>query len=387
MDQKKKKKNIWKIVLAVVLILLVAVAAVVWHLYSQIAPALDEGSAGTLEQQIDPEALEANGERFYNLLLLGIDYDDDATDRDYAEGNGLTDVIMYVQIDRDSGKINIFQIPRDTYYGEDMGDGIKPIKGKLNEVFAHGPDKENKINNLANMVGKLFQLPVDEYVTIDMKAFKTLVDNMGGVEMYVPWDIVSVDKKTQKEDIVCKKGLHTVDGRTAELILRNRNYGTADYQRLKTQQYFYASVLKTFLNEYTIADYYSTCKVVAHYINTSLDITEIWGLYSTMLNVKPEDIYVVRAPGGTAHINGHEWVYYVDRENCARILNEHFRKEENPIPAEKLGLITGENYLYGMNVDEGTTMGSVIEASEEGQAELEAQATEPGDNQEQEPAA
>lgn len=137
-------------------------------------------------------------------------------------------------------------------------------------------------------------------MVIDMQAFKTMLNNMGGIEMYVPWDIVTVDKVTGIENTVCTQGTHRISGDTAELILRNRNYSTADYKRLETQQYFYAALLKSLLNDYTLADYYSTCKVVAHYIDTSLDITEIWGLYATMLKVDPANIYIVRAPGGAA---------------------------------------------------------------------------------------
>ena len=248
-----------------------------------------------------------------------------------------------------------------------MGDGRKAIEGKINEVYANGPDQENLINNIANMIYKLYKLPVDDYVTIDMNAFKTMLNNMGGIEMYVPGTSSTVDKNTGKEDVVAKKGTHLISGDTAELILRNRNYATADYQRLETQQYFYAALVKTFLEDYTLADYYTTCKVIAHYINTSLDITDIWGLYGTMLKVQPENIYIVRAPGGAAHINGHTWVYYTDRENCARILNEHFRSPDKPVAAEDLGLATGYEYIAGSNVDEGRTMGSVMDAAQEGQ--------------------
>lgn len=360
-----------KLALVVLAVVLLAACGAVWYLYSQVAPALDEGEAGQLNQVKDPD-LEAEGDRTYNLLLLGIDYD---TDRDYAEGKGNTDVILYLQIDRDAGTVNAFQIPRDAYYGEDMGDGHKAIYGKINEVYANGPDQENLINNIANMLYELFRLPVDDYVTIDMDAFKTMLNNMGGIEMYVPWDIITVDSKTGKEDVVARQGTHLISGDTAELILRNRNYATADYKRLETQQYFYAALVKTFLEDYTLADYYTTCKLIAHYINTSLDITDIWGLYGTMLKVEPENIYIVRAPGGAAHINGHEWVYYVDRENCARILNEHFRSPDKPVAAEELGLATGYEYISGSNVDEGRTMGSVMDAAEEGQQALDASST------------
>ena len=115
----------------------------------------------------------------------------------------MTDMIMYVNFNVKEKKINMLQIPRDTYAGEDVGDGIKTNTGKINEVYANGPDQENKINNLANKIYELFKLPVDDYVLIDMQAFKTMLNNMGRIEMYVPWDIVTVDKETGHEDLVC----------------------------------------------------------------------------------------------------------------------------------------------------------------------------------------
>lgn len=375
--EKPGKKRLLKIIGIILAVIILASCGTVAFFYSQIASVFDEGDAGTLNQQTeDAEELniESGGDRFYNLLLLGIDYDSDDDGRDYANGKGMTDVILYLQIDRQNYTINAFQIPRDSYTGEDIGNGVKTQTGKINEVFANGPDQENKINNIANKIYDMFKLPVDDYITIDMKAFKTMLNTMGGIEMYVPWDIVTVDKETGKEDLVCKQGVHRISGDTAELILRNRNYSTADYKRLETQQYFYAALVKSLLNDYTLADYYNTCKVVSHYINTSLDITEIWGLYATMLKVQPENIYIVRAPGGSAHINGHKWVYYIDRNSCADILNEHFRSQENPVSAESLGLITGQTYLYGMNIDPGRTMGDVMQESEQGEAESDQQA-------------
>ena len=114
------KKNWIKILVIVVAVVLLAGCIAMAYLYSQIAPAFDEGEAGTLNQQTDPD-IESGGDRFYNLLMVGIDYDADDDGRDYAEGKGMTDVIMYVQIDRDSGKVNAFQIPRDTYAGGEVG--------------------------------------------------------------------------------------------------------------------------------------------------------------------------------------------------------------------------------------------------------------------------
>ena len=253
MEQNKKTRRRWPLILACVLLAVVlVVAGVAVYMYSQISAIFDTAEVGSLSQTQDPD-IEANGERFYNLLVFGIDYDADDSGRTYAEGKGMTDVILYVQIDRDTRKVNVLQIPRDTWYGDTMVGDITGYYCKINEVYANGPDQDHLVNNLANEIYELYKLPIDNYVYIEMDAFKTMIDVMGGIEMYVPWDIVYIDKDTKEEVLAVPQGRHKVSGDAAELILRNRNYTQSDYKRLETQQYFYAAVLDYFLNECTLA--------------------------------------------------------------------------------------------------------------------------------------
>lgn len=373
MEQHKKRRRRWPLVLiCVVLALVLAVAGVAAYMYSQISAIFDTGEVGSLSQTQDPD-IEANGERFYNLLVFGIDYDADDSGRTYAEGKGNTDVILYVQIDRDNRKVNVLQIPRDSWYGETMVGGITGYQCKINEVYANGPDQDHLVNNLANQIYEMYKLPIDNYVYIEMDAFKTMIDVMGGIEMYVPWDIVYIDKDTKEEVLAVPQGRHKVSGDAAELILRNRNYAQSDYKRLETQQYFYAAVMEYFLNECTLAGYYDTCRSIAPYLKTDLDITEIWGLYATMMQVEPSDIYVVRSPGGPLTIDPPRGgdptsVYYTDRDAMAQLLNEHFRDPEMPVEAELLNLPTGYEWPLGKNIDPGRTLGDVDQAIQDAES-------------------
>ena len=373
MEQHKKRRRRWPLVLiCVVLALVLAVAGVAAYMYSQISAIFDTGEVGSLSQTQDPD-IEANGERFYNLLVFGIDYDADDSGRTYAEGKGNTDVILYVQIDRDNRKVNVLQIPRDSWYGETMVGGITGYQCKINEVYANGPDQDHLVNNLANQIYEMYKLPIDNYVYIEMDAFKTMIDVMGGIEMYVPWDIVYIDKDTKEEVLAVPQGRHKVSGDAAELILRNRNYAQSDYKRLETQQYFYAAVMEYFLNECTLAGYYDTCRSIAPYLKTDLDITEIWGLYATMMQVEPSDIYVVRSPGGPLTIDPPRGgdptsVYYTDRDAMAQLLNEHFRDPEVPVEAELLNLPTGYEWPLGKNIDPGRTLGDVDQAIQDAES-------------------
>lgn len=358
-----KPWNWRKTALVVTAVILLSLLGIVLYMYSQVSAVFDQGEAGSLVQDTDPNIAE-NGDRFYNILLLGIDYDEDDTGRSYADGRGMTDVILYMQIDRDTGRVNILQIPRDSYTGPDIGGGVRSYTGKINEVYANGPDQQNLINNTANMLYRMFKLPVDNYVTIEMDAFKALLNAQGGIKMYVPWDIVHKDSQTGQESLLVSQGVHWVSGDTAEVILRNRNYAQADYKRLETQQYFYAALVRTFLEDYKLPDYYAACKNVAHYINTDLDITELWGLYATFTEIDPANIFIIRLPGGGTTMPEYPQYacYALDRDRTAEILNTYFRDADMPVEADRLEIATEEDgvtWPYGVTDDPGKTLGQV----------------------------
>ncbi|MGI5889170.1 MAG: hypothetical protein ACOX6J_07345, partial [Oscillospiraceae bacterium] len=65
-----------------------------------------------------------------NLLIAGVDWDETRTDK-------LTDVIIVANIDLEAGKINMLQIPRDTYVGEIV------YTGKINALYNWGLLDEN----------------------------------------------------------------------------------------------------------------------------------------------------------------------------------------------------------------------------------------------------
>lgn len=351
------RRKVLLVAICIILLLIIAVAATAMNMYHEVAEVFDPGEAGVLEVVEDPDIM-ANGERFYNILFVGIDYDPDDQDglHNYEDGKGMTDVIMYLQIDRDNGTVHILQIPRDSYVGETFSDGSQVPSGKINACYAYGPDEKNLINNLANKIYEQFKLPIDNFVTIDMASFKTLLNVMGGITMHVPWDIV--DKETGVLQVPA--GNHAVSGDLAELILRNRNYGSADYQRLETQQYFYAALVRTFLQDYNLKDYYTACKNIACYINTDLTLDELFGLYGTMTTLDPANIFVIRAPGGPiVEHNGHTWLYGIHRDAMANILNTYFRDENMPVEPDQLGLYNDWDFTMGVNVDEGKYLGSI----------------------------
>ena len=179
--RRRRKKNTGKtaakVLLCIVLVLGLAFGGIYWYVGS-IFNTGEMGSLAPPESGADalvPDELSGT----MNILVLGIDYStEDAVKRDPI---GQTDMILYVRVNGSDHTMTMLQIPRDTLVGEIGGSA-----GKINGIFANSADKENRVNTLAQYITKVFGLPIDDYVTIDMDSLREIVDVFGGIEVYVP---------------------------------------------------------------------------------------------------------------------------------------------------------------------------------------------------------
>ena len=271
-----------------------------------------------------------------NILVCGLDYEEDRTAM-------MSDVIMYVSLDIKNNKVSAFQIPRDTYIGDDVPTGGS---GKINGVYWHGKE-ENKIMNLIKVINDKLGLPVDHYVTLDMEAFIAMVDSIDyGLQMYVPYPIIIKDSETGKEETIIKEpGWYYVSGQTAERIVRNRNYPNRDIQRLEVQSYFYAAIIKNFTETLNISDFIKIMSRFTQYITTDMHWTKIASIaqfgfgvdYRDMTIIKPSlHGYDVIKTGNTTRTN----VLVCEEENWAELLNEYCRPHQEDKSADVLKMPT-----------------------------------------------
>lgn len=135
----------------------------------------------------------------------------------------LTDTIMVGVVDHDKKRITLMSVPRDFY-----------INGrKINEYYEFFG-----IQKLADQITKITNLTVDKYVIVDMQSFKTFVDKIGGVDVYVEKGLVDTLYPTEKkgyQTFSISKGLHHLDGNTALKYARSRE-STSDFDRARRQQ-------------------------------------------------------------------------------------------------------------------------------------------------------
>lgn len=255
-------------------------------------------------------------EKYVNFLVAGIDY---------VEGSGrakLTDVIMVANFDIENKKINVLQIPRDSYIGTEF-----TSSGKINEVY--GRKNGGGIDGLAKQLNKMLNMTIDHYVTITMDGFVRVIDKLGGVEVDVP-------RRIELEGLVLEPGLQTLSGFRSEKFVRNRSYANADLGRLEMQQIFLKALMSKIFGISKI-DILSLAPVLVKEITTDLTLGEMIGYYNSLLEVDKEtgvSFHVAPVTGafGNSKLS-------IMKKPLADILNEHFREHTVKVAADDLYIV------------------------------------------------
>ncbi len=313
----KRKKKI-KHILRTILILLVLTPVVVLgggYLYLNYALSGNNAGMGTLDSHVNTPK-EFKGD-VVNFLVCGIDFEEGRT-------HALTDMIMYVNFDAKNKKINMLQIPRDTYVGGELSNN-----GKINGVAAKGGGTD--ISLLANQIYKMFKLPIDYYLTIDMDSLKSIVDTFGGVEVYVPRDM-------EFEGSKLSQGYQTMNGAAAEFFVRCRHgngYATGDFARLEMQRFFYSGLFNR-LRSMTPNDIFKLFPVFLTYMKTNMDVMDMASVGVSALGVPSKNIMMCRLPeyaGAQRYKN--QSVNVIAEPETADLLNTYFRSYGEPVSAEQ----------------------------------------------------
>ncbi|SDS15717.1 LCP family protein [Actinoplanes derwentensis] len=161
-----------------------------------------------------------------NLLLLGSDSRAAEAGGDSPAGER-SDTIMLVHIAKGRDKAAIISIPRDSYVNVPAGGSWKGGKNKINAAFAFGGAELT-----ATTVRQLTGVVLDGAMIADFASIRNLVDSVDGVEVCVPYDVVSTFS-----DKVWKQGCHELDGDTAEEFMRQRyQVPGGDFGRMYNQQ-------------------------------------------------------------------------------------------------------------------------------------------------------
>ncbi len=226
------------------------------------------------------------------ILILGLDPRD---------ANMRSDTIMIMALNRKSGEISLFSIPRDMRV-QIPGHG----KDKINHAFAYGG-----IALTRETVEDFLNIDLDYYMTTDFDGFENIIDILGGIEM-------DVEKRMYYKGIDVlidlQPGLQHLDGDKALQYVRWRSDGEADFGRVRRQQEFLSALLQEMIAFKNIIKIPRLLPEIADNIKTDLELNQAILLANKLKNVDFEQINTFTLPGRGEKINGVDYVIPQEKE-------------------------------------------------------------------------
>ena len=349
--RKKKKKTPMWLPMAVTLAVLAVISGVVVYAVNMVNKVEDnlkpEENATSLVEEI--QTLEEYKGDVVNILVCGIDYEEGRAYSSDGSNDGMTDMILYCQFDIKGGALRMLQIPRNTLVTT-QNRKLTLSNGKTYAVSNYqinsvALSNGGSIAALADVIYDQYHLPIDYYVTIDMQALVEMVDNFGGIEVYIPRDMSYGGSKLLK-------GYRNLDGSSAEFFVRCRHgdgYANSDLDRLNMQRYFYAGLFKR-ARSMGVTDILNQLPLVfKNYIKTDMDISTIAKLVVSFLKIDSSNIILAQTPvfmgvpnvGKTDSFDGYSCVV-PDAGSIAALLNQYFCTYTGPIDVSEMHLVTDQ---------------------------------------------
>lgn len=328
----KRRPERLVVTLLSLLFLSTAVFATVKYVFR--APELDtdkpvvtpDGTASADADRTDtdePDALGRTRRKYcYNILVSGLDDD-----------NGCSDTNILVRFDVPNKRIDLVSLPRDTLLHNEYRNN------KLNFAYAKG-GTELLMEQIENLLG----IPVDFYVTVNLKGFIALVDQIDGVDFDIPINM-DYDDPYQDLHIHFTKGPRHLNGQEAMEVVRFRHnndgtgYGTEDIGRIGTQQAFLKAVAKQLLQIGNVKNIPALVDIFYTYVKTDLTTGNLVWLGNEALNIGTENIHFATLPGDGSGYYNKQSVYVLDAQATCDLVNEALNPYNEALTLEDMDIL------------------------------------------------
>ncbi len=237
-----------------------------------------------------------------------------------------TDLILFCRYNRGDNSLNVLQIPRDTKVENKRKDK------KINSAYGSSEDHKALFDEIEKVIG----IRPEKSVIVSFKAFRELIDVIGGVEVNVPIRMLYNDPyQNLKIDLL--PGPQLLDGRKAEMFMRFRQnddgsgYPNGDIDRVATQKKFYEAVAKKLLSGSTILKIPKLLAIISDNVETDFSLREIVDYAGDIPKLSAEKIKVHTLPGNGGYDDDGTSYFFCDEEKTKELMDEHFKVEKTKI--------------------------------------------------------
>src|ERR1700742_839912 len=317
--------------------------------------ALDLGSRDI----VDPNA-QFGDEDF---LVVGMDSRAGANGEMGAGGNedaggARSDTIMLVNIPANRKRVVAVSFPRDLAITPIQCEAWNPDSGEYGPLYDSDTKKwgprnvytETKLNStfafggpkcLVKEVQKLSGLSINRFIAVDFAGFAKMVDALRGLEVCSTTPLKDYELGT----VLAHSGRQLIDSKTALNYVRARNITTennGDYGRIKRQQLFLSSLLRSLISKETFFSLSKLNSVVNMFVSNSyvdnVKTKDLVQLGQSVQGMSAGHVSFVTVPTGVTDENGDEPPRTADmRALFDAIINDDPLPLENDQNAQALG--------------------------------------------------
>lgn len=227
------------------------------HMYFSIRGAIDTASGNN-----SATSAKIANRQPVSVLILGVDQ---GIEGRHDQGN--SDTLILATANPGKNKAIMTSIPRDTLVDVKGDPGDKYFMFRVNSAYEVGGSAAS-----IKTITSLLNTPIDYYLEVNMKALKSLVNAVGGVDVKVPFDF-------SYDWCDFHKGTQHLNGRHAVAYVRMRKEDPrGDYGRQERQRQVIEAVIKKAISVNTIANYRKLITIFKKYVKTNLTFNDMFAL-------------------------------------------------------------------------------------------------------------
>ena len=290
----------------------------------QPAVSVGDGDVSTPAEEPGVEPL-VRREQVYTVLLAATD----------VEGYR-TDTMMVMTYDVPNQKVGVVSIPRDTLVAR-SSENPKLVYGK--------GGVEQRVEDISQMLG----IPIDYYIKVNIKGFIRLVDNLGGIDFYVPCNM-NYDDPAQNLSIHYTQGQYHLSGQQAMEVARfrknNDGSGYTDVGRTQTQQKLLIALAKKVLSWSSLTKINSFVETFNKNVSTDLSLNDMLYFASQAVNVDlSSGVETATLEGrGDAVYRKYTYCYELDPEKTVETVNRLLNPYTREMSLDDMNIAKAQSY-------------------------------------------
>ena len=265
--KRNRTRKILGLLLGAAILLNVGIyGSIAWKYYQDVVSIVPEDKVDPTAKSVKIAQEDPKDEDVFNVLLVGTD------SRDPNSDMGRSDSMMLVSFNKSKNKSTVVSFLRDSLVDID-GYG----KSRLGHTYAYGG-----IGLTINTINKTYDLDIQNYITIDFENLVSIIDEIGGVKVFITEEEAEFYRQNGMPDI--QSGDMTLTGSQALAHARNRTLGS-DFERTRRQRSVMYGIYRQIMAEKDASAILPLINYCMNHVKTNMSVTEIYDLAKQVLAI------------------------------------------------------------------------------------------------------